>query len=159
MSRLRSISICLVALVLSIGLLLQTSCGQESTESLWTIVAIPQGRLDSLNRVEKEVLVLEGRKHRYLELFLRHDNRTEQMQISLVWQLCKRNEVLHCDTISLRLSENQTRWIGQELVTHEVLADVPYGLYVERAGVYQLNFYIPQGESIQGVSTIGFRLR
>lgn len=148
-----------VCIAFCIALLSLCSCSQTTAEPLWSITTIPQGQLDSLHRIEQDVLIVEGHKQKQLELFLRHNNRTEQMQIPLVWELRKHREVMHRDTIELRLAERKGEWIGQELVTHEITTRVEPRVYVERAGLYTLVFYTPAGIDVEGLSTLGFRLR
>lgn len=145
--------------VISFCLLMLCGCSPISGDTLWTIVSLPEGKLDSLHKVEREVLIIEGRRSHYLDIFIRHDNRTEQMQIPLVWQVYKHEELLYSDTLNIDLAKKAGEWIGQELITHEVVTMSPQATYIERAGLYRLVLYVPSEVTVQGMQTIGFKLK
>lgn len=134
------------------------SCNTPPLEEGWKMISIPAEGLDSLHAVRQEVLIARGRQRHSMELYLRHDNRTEQTAIPLVRVLLRGGREQHRDTLMVQLAERPGIWRGSELVSHEASAKVPQLLNVEYAGLYEFLFYVPEGWEVKGLTSLGFRL-
>ncbi|MDY3090959.1 MAG: hypothetical protein SOW66_07600 [Porphyromonas sp.] len=123
------------------------------------MLTISSDGLDSLHAAGQEVLIVEGRRKHAMELYLRHDNRTEQTSIPLVRVLRRDGRELQRDTLMVQLAERPGLWRGSELVSHEASTKVPQAVYIEYAGLYEFLFYVPKTCEVKGLVSLGFRLR
>lgn len=135
-----------------------TSCATPPLEEGWQMLTLPPDGLDSLHAVSHEIVIAEGRKNYAMELYLRHDNRTEQTSIPLAYVLRRGGRELQRDTLMVQLAERPGFWRGKELVNHEASERVPQSFYIEHAGLYELLFYVPAGWEVKGLTSLGFRL-
>lgn len=135
------------------------ACNTPPLEEGWKMLTISSDGLDSLHAAGQEVLIVEGRRKHAMELYLRHDNRTEQTSIPLVRVLRRDGRELHRDTLMVQLAERPGLWRGSELVSHEASTKVPQAVYIEYAGLYEFLFYVPKTCEVKGLVSLGFRLR
>lgn len=137
-----------------------TSALQE--EPRWTLAELDALGLDSAHAPLCEALLSKARHRHRLELFLRHDNRTEQTALPLVYQITRAGQVIAQDTLDIKLAKAPGHWLGGELLSSEVSlqGSLAPTVYTPTAGIYQLRFYAPDTLSIapKGFTALGFRL-
>lgn len=137
-----------------------TSALQE--EVRWTLAELDVLGLDSAYAPRCEALLREGRQRHRLELFLRHDNRTEQTALPLVYQVVRAGQVIEQDTLNIPLAKSPGQWLGGEFLSSEVSlqGSVAPVIYAPSAGIYQLRFYAPDTLTSRpkGFTALGFRL-
>lgn len=143
----------LVALCLGLG-----AC-QINKDDSWSMLPVDREGLDSLHSLKSEFLVRRGGEMHHLDLFIRHDNRTEHDRLRLILSLRRKTDTVYRDTIDLRLSEAPSTWVGQGLLNHEVEYSVPQALLLQEAGIYEASIYAPRDEETKGLTLVGIRLR
>lgn len=134
------------------------SCQIDKDDS-WSMLPVGREGLDSLHSLKSEFLVRRGGEMHRLDLFIRHDNRTESDRLRLILSLRRKTDTVYRDTIELRLSEAPSTWVGQGLLNHEVEYSVPQALLLQEAGIYEASIYAPRGEETKGLTLVGIRLR
>lgn len=149
-------------LLISLPLLALQGCTPELKEEVrWTLAELDVLGLDSAYAPRCEALLREGRQRHRLELFLRHDNRTEQTALPLVYQVVRAGQVIEQDTLNIPLAKSPGQWLGREFLSSEVSlqGSVAPVIYPPSAGIYQLRFYAPDTLTSRpkGFTALGFR--
>lgn len=135
-----------------------SACRPADQDGLWTMTNLSGDALDSIKPAEMSFFVHKGMGQHRLELFLLHDDRTEEENISLHIALVGRHDTIYQAEQSLSLAERPGLWTGKGLLYHERAFNLPKPLHIKYPGIYKLSIYSPMKPSPRGITLFGARL-